>query len=85
MSRSIPLLSLFFRIIKCLITIILQLLLLIILAPFLALINLLYGFFQKIIRTITDKIMLFLISKLGRTPSKNTAIAKKISGPGMSK
>jgi len=29
--------------------------------------------------------MLFLIRKLGRTPSRNTAIAKKISGPGMSK
>lgn len=29
--------------------------------------------------------MLFIISKLGRTPSRDTAIAKKISGPGMSR
>ena len=29
--------------------------------------------------------MLFIIAKLGRTPSKNTAIARKISGPGMSR
>lgn len=36
-------------------------------------------------RTLTDKIMLFLIKHLGRTPSRDTAIAWKISGPGMSK
>jgi len=29
--------------------------------------------------------MLFLIKKLGRTPSKDTNIARKISGPGMSR
>lgn len=33
----------------------------------------------------TDSILLLLISKMGRTPSRNSAIAKKISGPGMSK
>jgi len=30
-------------------------------------------------------VMLCLINCLGRTPSRDTAIAKKISGPGMSK
>lgn len=29
--------------------------------------------------------MLFLIKKLGRTPSRDTAIARKISGPTMAR
>ena len=40
---------------------------------------------QRLFRTFTDKVMLCIIAKLGRTPSKNTAIARKISGPGMSR
>ncbi len=45
----------------------------------------LWGCFIRGFRTLTDAVMLFFIKKLGRTPSRNTAIAKKISGPGMSK
>jgi len=40
---------------------------------------------QRGFRTITDIFMILIISKLGRTPSKDTGIAKKISGPGMSR
>lgn len=40
---------------------------------------------QKLLRTFTDGIMLVIIGKLGRTPSRDTAIARKISGPGMSR
>jgi hypothetical protein len=44
-----------------------------------------YAIIARGFRAVTDAVMLFLIKKLGRTPSRNTAIAKKISGPGMSK
>ena len=37
------------------------------------------------LRSISDKIMYYLISCFGRTPSNDTAIAYKISGPGMSR
>lgn len=56
-----------------------------IVSPIVALFIALFAILQRIFRTITDTIMLCLIRYLGRTPSKNTAIAKKISGPGMSK
>ena len=48
----------------------------------------LYTFFlclQRGFRTLTDRVMLLVFRKLGRTPSRDTAIAKKISGPGMSR
>jgi hypothetical protein len=32
-----------------------------------------------------DKFFLILFRKVGRTPSRDTSIARKISGPGMSK
>ena len=32
-----------------------------------------------------DALMLFLFRRVGRTPSRDTSIARKISGPGMSK
>jgi hypothetical protein len=56
-----------------------------ILAPIGAFFICLWSIFTRGFRTATDFVMLFLIRKLGRTPSRNTAIAKKISGPGMSK
>lgn len=45
----------------------------------------LYLVLQRGFRTFTDSIMLFIIGKLGRTPSRDTSIARKISGPGMSR
>jgi hypothetical protein len=54
-------------------------------APIVAFFYTLFSLIQRGFRTITDAIMITLISKLGRTPSRNTAIAKKISGPGMSR
>ncbi len=56
-----------------------------IIAPIAAFFILLWTLITRGFRTLTDTVMLFLISKLGRTPSRDTAIAKKISGPGMSK
>lgn len=56
-----------------------------IISPLVAFFIVLWTFICKGFRSVTDFVMLFLIRKLGRTPSRNTAIAKKISGPGMSK
>lgn len=58
---------------------------LIIISPIVCIFIILFAIVYRIWRTFTDCIMLFLIRTLGRTPSNNTAIAKKISGPGMSK
>lgn len=44
-----------------------------------------FCFLQRLFRTLFDKFMLFLFRKVGRTPSRDTSIARKISGPGMSK
>jgi hypothetical protein len=40
---------------------------------------------QRYLRKLTDKIMLAIIAYMGRTPSKDTSIAHKISGPGISR
>lgn len=44
-----------------------------------------YSILTQVFRRTLDKIMMFIFTNLGRTPSRNTLIAKKISGPGMSK
>jgi len=56
-----------------------------VIAPLGAIIVMLFAIFQFLLRTFTDCIMLCLISTCGRTPSNNSAIATKISGPGMSR
>lgn len=43
------------------------------------------GGVANLFRRALDKIMMFVFANLGRTPSRDTMIAKKISGPGMSK
>jgi hypothetical protein len=40
---------------------------------------------QRYLRKVTDWIMLRVIGYMGRTPSRDTAIARKISGPGISR
>lgn len=82
---GVPLISLAFRIIFILLRLIFTLLNLIVFSPLVCLAYTLYLIIQRGFRTFTDTIMLFIISKLGRTPSRDTAIAKKISGPGMSR
>jgi len=56
-----------------------------IISPFVGFLIVVWTVICRGFRTVTDFVMLFLIKKLGRTPSRDTAIAKKISGPGMSK
>lgn len=82
---GVPLISLAFRIIFILLRLIFSLLNLLVFSPLVCLLYTMYLVLQRVFRTFTDTIMLFIISKLGRTPSRDTAIAKKISGPGMSR
>lgn len=83
--RSVPLLSLAIFFIKIVLSSLFYLVFGGLISPFLSLMYFIFLILQRIFRTCTDKIMLFIIAKLGRTPSKNTAIARKISGPGMSR
>jgi len=55
------------------------------LVPLKSLFIFLFCLLQRSFRTLLDAIMLFIFTKVGRTPSRDTSIAKKISGPGMSK
>ncbi len=83
--RMAPIPSLLISFIGSLLKIIAISLYLILIAPLGAFLITLLVILIRLIRTVTDATLLFLIRKLGRTPSRNTAIAKKISGPGMSK
>lgn len=58
---------------------------LLVVAPIRTLFLMSYTFIVLAFRKSFDWLMLLLISKLGRTPSRDSNIAKKISGPGMSK
>mgnify|MGYP006995478688 FL=1 len=83
--RGIPLLSLLilfmFHILKCLAVT----LFLFVIVPFAAIFYFLFLIIQRIWRTFTDNFMICIIGCLGRTPSRDTAIARKVSGPGMSR
>ena len=83
--RGVPLLSLAFKIVACVFKSIFAVLTCFIFVPIVSAFYTLYLAIQRGFRTFTDEIMLFLIKKLGRTPSKDTNIARKISGPGMSR
>jgi len=83
--RSIPLLSLVILILFYLLRIIFSVLFLLVIAPIACLLLFFYVVFQRSMRFFTDTIMLCLIGCLGRTPSRDTSIARKISGPGMSR
>jgi hypothetical protein len=83
--RGVPLLSLAFKVVACLVKSLFAIVNLIIIAPITTTFYSLFLIIQRGFRTFTDEIMLFLIKHLGRTPSKDTSIARKISGPGMSR
>jgi hypothetical protein len=83
--RAAPLPSLLISLITNLLRIVFFVFSLVVIAPVVGFFICLFAGLSRGFRTVTDTIMLFLIRKLGRTPSRNTAIAKKISGPGMSK
>jgi len=83
--RSIPLLGLIFQFIRSLIVMLLLFLNLTVWVPFKSFFLLLFCLIQKYFRKSLDGLMLFMFRHLGRTPSRDTSIAHKISGPGMSK
>lgn len=83
--RSIPLVSLVLLILVYILKIIGSILLLFVFTPLACILYFLFLVFQRIMRTFTDAVMLCFMGCLGRTPSRDTSIAKKISGPGMSR
>jgi hypothetical protein len=83
--RGIPLLSLLITIVVCLLQIVYSIIFVALISPIITAFYSLYLVIQRGFRIFTDIIMLFIIGKLGRTPSRDTSIARKISGPGMSR
>lgn len=83
--RSVPLASLIFVLARAAVLVVFFIINLLIIAPVRSLAIILFRIFQRVFRGVTDTIMFYLIKFLGRTPSRNTGIAWKISGPGMSK
>lgn len=58
--------------------------LLLIIAPLFCILYTLFLIVQRFLRVMMDNLMICIIALLGRTPSINTVLATKISGPGMS-
>ena len=83
--RSIPLLSLIFVIIFGILSIFWGAIRMVLIAPLLSGLYIVFLAIQRVFRAFTDQIMLLIFKKLGRTPSRDTVITKKISGPGMSR
>ena len=83
--RGIPIIKVVFVIVLCLVKILLAFLSVVIISPIFSLFYFLFLVIQRGFRTFTDAIMIVIIAKLGRTPSRDTSIAKKISGPGTSR
>jgi hypothetical protein len=84
-QRAFPLPVLLLSVVFHLIAIVFFILFTLIICPLMALIVVLYALLTTFLRSLTDCIVLFFIRNLGRTPSKNSGVARKISGPGMSK
>lgn len=82
--RSAPIFVLIWSIIYFVFKTILLTLNLLLWAPLKSTFLFLYCLLQRYSRITFDKLMVFLFKKLGRTPSRDTSIARKISGPGMS-
>ena len=83
--RSVPMLALVFILARAAFMVLFYILTLFIFAPIASASILVFTIFQGVFRGVTDTIMYYLFKFLGRTPSRNTAIAWKVSGPGMSK
>jgi hypothetical protein len=83
--RSIPIISIVYKIVKMTIVTVLLTLNLVLWAPLKSLFIFIFCLTQRIFRTAVDKLFVLLFRKVGRTPSRDTSIARKISGPGMSK
>jgi len=58
---------------------------LVVISPIFTIFLIIYSSLQRLFRTALDSVLLFAFKRVGRTPSRDTNIAKKISGPGMTK
>lgn len=83
--RSFPIIRLILGILKCLGIILFAVGNLLLIAPLKTFFLFLFCSVQNIFRRTVDSILVFLFRKVGRTPSRDTNIARKISGPGMTK
>ena len=83
--RSVPLIGLVLNIIYHLARILGSTLFLVVIAPLASILYFIWLVLQRVGRTISDTIMIGFIGCCGRTPSRDTSIARKISGPGMSR
>ncbi len=85
MIRSVPLLGLALNILYHVVRIVGATLFLLVLAPLACVLYFIWLVLQRVCRTISDTIMIGFIGCCGRTPSRDTSIARKVSGPGMSR
>lgn len=83
--RSIPIIKIIIQIVKVIIVTVLLTLNLILLVPLISMFIFMFCLIQRVFRATVDKLFVLLFRKVGRTPSRDTSIARKISGPGMSK
>jgi hypothetical protein len=84
-SRFLPFFEVIAMFVACFVILLLAVLNLLVFAPFRTIFVFGYGVLAQLFRRTIDKVMMFIFTHLGRTPSRNSLIAKKISGPGMSK
>ncbi len=85
MSRTFPLLRIVLRLLFAILIMVISVLNLIIWTPLRAAFWFMVAGVVSLFRRVLDKIMMFIFRNLGRTPSRDTLVAKKISGPGMTK
>lgn len=83
--RSLPLISLMLKLLFHIGRILSLFLFLIIISPLIVFLYFILLMIQRFLRSISDGIMLCFIKCLARTPSTNSSMATKISGPGMSR
>lgn len=84
-SRTFPLFVIVIRLVINLLVIVVVSLNLIVVVPLRSGFWLTVAVVVNLFRRVFDKIMMCVFTKLGRTPSRDTFVARKISGPGMSK
>lgn len=84
-SRSFPIIRVILGILKCLLIILFSVINLIVISPVLTFFLFIFSSIQRGFRATIDSILVFSFRRVGRTPSRDTNIAKKISGPGMTK
>lgn len=85
LSRTVPIFRVIGVFLSAIGIIILFILNLLIIAPIRSIFIMAYALLTQAFRRTLDKIMMAIFTHLGRTPSRDSVIAKKISGPGMSK